>query len=180
MIAVYQILNKKTKKIYVGSSVDVEHRWKNHLKQLKKQKHHSILLQRAFNKYGEKSFSFNVLEEVFDKSKLIEKEQQYLDNLNPSYNVCKIAGNTLGYRFRLSEETKRRMSEARKGPGNPNFGKSHKGKRNPMFGKRHSEDAKRKMSEIKRGSNNPFYGKHISEEHRQAIKSNKTRARRNK
>ena len=46
----------------------------------------------------------------------------------------------------VSEETKRKMSEALKGENNA------------MFGKHHSEETKRKMSEAKSGENHPLYG----------------------
>jgi group I intron endonuclease len=39
---------------------------------------------------------------------LIEREQYYLDLLKPEYNICKIAGSTLG--FKHSELTKAKMS----------------------------------------------------------------------
>ena len=84
------------------------------------------------------------------------------------------------YGKKLSDETKKRMSEARKGKpkseehkkkisgeGNPFYGKKHseetrkriaelsaeraKGERNPMYGKKHSEETKRKMSESQKG-----------------------------
>ena len=52
----------------------------------------------------------------------------------------------------LSEETRKKISEALKGKfvgeNNPNYG-SHKlkGENNPMYGKQHSEEARKKMSE---------------------------------
>jgi len=60
---------------------------------------------------------------------------------------------------RHSEETKNKLSEMRKGEGNPNFGKhasvktkqkmsiALSGKNNTFYGKRHSEETKRKMRE---------------------------------
>ena len=60
---------------------------------------------------------------------------------------------------RLSEETKQRMSEERKGAGNPMFGKKPysagrtgwmtgvKGAEHPMYGYKHSPENKKKMSE---------------------------------
>ena len=49
--------------------------------------------------------------------------------------------NTLHHKGKLiSEETKNKMREARKG--------KHLGKDNPFYGKHHSEEAKKKMSEI--------------------------------
>ena len=56
----------------------------------------------------------------------------------------------------LSEETKRKMSEAKKG------------KKHPLYGKQLSEETKRKMSEAKKGNKN-MLGKHHTEETKQKI-----------
>jgi len=65
----------------------------------------------------------------------------------------------------MSEETKRKMSEA------------HKGEKNHFYGKHHSEEAKRKISEAKKGmiagEKHPLYGKHLSEEVRRKISETK-------
>lgn len=52
----------------------------------------------------------------------------------------------------ITEETKKKISEATKGPNNHNYGKHP------------SEEARRKMSIAEKGSNNYNYGKHITEE----------------
>lgn len=46
--------------------------------------------------------------------------------------------------YKMSESSKRRMSEAKKGKNNPNFGKS-KEQLNTFGGQKHSEEAKKKM-----------------------------------
>ena len=51
--------------------------------------------------------------EYCDKSVLLEREQYYLDSLNPPYNILKLAGSSSG--FKLSEETKKKISKALKG-----------------------------------------------------------------
>lgn len=53
---------------------------------------------------------------------------------------------------KLSEETKRKMSESRKG------------KKHPMYGKHHSEESKQKMSLAVSGENHRLFGKHHAEE----------------
>ena len=60
---IYTITNILNNKIYVGYSNNIEKRYKIHLKLLKENKHHSIKLQYAWNKYEEKNFKFEVLEE---------------------------------------------------------------------------------------------------------------------
>lgn len=87
---IYQIVNTINNNCYIGSSVDIINRVKKHVSELKKNKHHSILLQRAYNKYGEKVFCFIVLNEC-EKEHLIFFEQKYLDYYEPEYNISKDA-----------------------------------------------------------------------------------------
>ena len=84
-----------------------------------------------------------------------------------------------------SDETKKNMSESKKGKNNPMYGKKfseehkqklsesnkgkHSGKNNPFYGKHHSEEHNKKISEACKGKNNPFYGKHHSEEHKKKM-----------
>lgn len=44
-----------------------------------------------------------------DASMLIQSEQYFIDRLNPSYNMCKIAGSTLG--TKQSVESNKRRSD---------------------------------------------------------------------
>lgn len=109
---IYLIRNILNNKCYVGSAVDFDRRKTHHKSLLNKGKHHSIHLQRAWDKAGENNFIFEIIETVIGKSKLIEREQYYLDlyktyNYKNGYNICKIAGSTLGYK--MSEKTKDKM-----------------------------------------------------------------------
>jgi group I intron endonuclease len=85
MIGIYSIKNVKNNNCYFGSSKNIEKRWKTHLNQLKNNKHHNIRLQRAWNKYGENNFIFEIVEEC-DETNLLQLEQKYID-LNPKYNI---------------------------------------------------------------------------------------------
>jgi len=94
---IYEIKNTLTNQRYIGSSVNIHSRWKLHLYQLKRNKHHSIYLQRVWNKYGEKHFEFNILETCEPiKETLILLEQKYIDGLKPEYNSSITAGSPLG------------------------------------------------------------------------------------
>jgi hypothetical protein len=57
-------------------------------------------------KYGFSGFSLEILE-YCDKEVLLEREQYYLDNLRPEYNIVKTAGSTLGYKH--TEESLEKM-----------------------------------------------------------------------
>jgi len=107
---VYEIKNKLNNKRYVGSSVNINKRFSEHLNLLRNDKHHSCVLQLAWNKYGEKHFEFNLLETCEPiKETLLFLEQKYLD-LSPEYNICKVAGNTQGVVF--SEKRKDKIRAA--------------------------------------------------------------------
>jgi group I intron endonuclease len=92
MMTIYEIVNLKTNKKYIGSAVNFDRRKKVHLYELKKNIHHSKLLQNSWNKYTPKDFIFNIIEEVFDRTILLEREQHWLDyyqtyNKNFGYNM---------------------------------------------------------------------------------------------
>jgi group I intron endonuclease len=90
---IYFIRNKINNKIYVGSSKNLYNREKEHFSDLRKGKHHNIYLQRAYNKYGEKNFVFEVIETCKEDERL-DIEQQYIDKFissNNCYNINKNA-----------------------------------------------------------------------------------------
>ena len=85
MIGIYRIRNLKNDKCYYGSSKNIDKRWKRHINELKKGIHHSVPLQRAWIKYSENNFIFEIVEECNEKELLL-REQHYLD-MKPEYNV---------------------------------------------------------------------------------------------
>lgn len=118
---IYKIINSINGKIYIGSAVCIKERWRCHKKDLLKNKHHSQKLQRAYNKYGIDTFKWEIIEFIENKDDLIKREQFWLDNLlfankndimfnNLGYNICRIAGSSLG---RIcSNETKTKIGIA--------------------------------------------------------------------
>lgn len=112
---VYQIRNKVNGKVYIGSTSSCfKERWRNHRCQLGKKRHHSIHLQRAWDKYGESNFEFEILLRC-PASLCIQKEQEYMDALKSykcafGYNRNHLAHSRLGQK--ASDETRRRNSEA--------------------------------------------------------------------
>jgi group I intron endonuclease len=133
---IYQIRNIINGKVYIGSTVDYVSRQKRHIRRLNRGNHHSIILQRSWNKYGSDNFIFEVLEIIDTKEIILEREQHYLDlyeSYNPKngFNICKVAGTSIG--FRHTKETKIKMS------------KSHTGvKKGPCL-----DETKKKISETK-------------------------------
>lgn len=115
---IYCIINIQNNHKYIGSSINFNERKRLHIRQLSSNKHHSKYLQNAWNLYGEANFIFSILEEV-PICELIEKEQIWLDKEFPEYNICKIAGSSLG--VKRSIETRNKLRE------------SHLGKKHPVW-----------------------------------------------
>jgi group I intron endonuclease len=154
VMGVYQITNTVNGHVYIGSSVDVHKRWGRHQRELRAGTHHSAYLQRAWNKYGEDAFSF-ILCEQCEKEHLIEREQYYIDNVKPTYNIAIKAKSCLGVKH--TEESKQKMSESKSGAGNPYFGKKrsdetkHKVSKS-LIGHTVTEETKQKISQTLKGT----------------------------
>ncbi|MFA6282422.1 MAG: NUMOD3 domain-containing DNA-binding protein [Candidatus Omnitrophota bacterium] len=173
---VYKIESKiKPNRIYIGSAVNIQERWRKHINYLKRNKHHSIKLQRHYNKYGKNDLVFSILIGC-DKEDLIITEQFYIDVYLPYFNTSLTAGNRKGVRCSeetkqkirkklkghipwikgryMSDDSKRKMSEAHKGKTLTEEHKKkigRKGELHPMFGKHMSEESKSKMSKARMG-----------------------------
>jgi group I intron endonuclease len=99
-------------KVYVGSSANIERRWREHRNLLEKGKSPHRHLQSAWRKYGAANFEWGVLE-FCETSHLLYREQVYLDLLrsyegNFGYNTCVIPNSQLG--IKRSEELKAKQS----------------------------------------------------------------------
>ena len=110
MHVIYKILNIKTNDFYIGSATNYYSRKSIHIKELKENKHHNNILQNSWNKHGESFFEFSIIEIVSDKLDLINREQFYIDSLNPKYNICRVAGSPLGIKH--TETARKNMSLA--------------------------------------------------------------------
>jgi group I intron endonuclease len=151
---VYLILNTLNSRIYIGSAIDVQKRWKEHRGTLRKGTHVNRHLQRAFSKYSEAAFEILMLEYTLPhKDALMMREQHYLDWLQPfgsdGYNICRKAGSVLGVKRSLKHREQIRQRMIGNIPWN-------KGKKRPPF----SDEWRRKMG--RPGESNPFYGKQHS------------------
>lgn len=114
---IYQIYNPINEKRYIGSSIDVARRLKEHRRNLIARRHHNQHLQNAWNKYGD-LLEFKPLE-YCEPDLLLELEQQYIDYYNSAdrrfgYNIDAIA-NHASPGFHLSKETKEKISMANVG-----------------------------------------------------------------
>ena len=136
---IYKITCTATGKFYIGSAKDIRHRLARHKSDLGRNVHHNTLLQRAVNKYGKDMFEFEILEFVDDTESLLQREQHYLDTLNPcdiniGFNLAIEAGSRLG--VPATEETKAKISKT-------------------LTGRKHTEETKLKISEAHKGKKLP-------------------------
>jgi hypothetical protein len=75
MCYIYEIYNNISKKVYVGSTKNIQERFKRHIKELKENRHHNIKLQRSWNSHDEQDFEFRIINSC-DESKRWEIEKQ--------------------------------------------------------------------------------------------------------
>ena len=126
---IYKITNKINNKVYIGQSVGVYFRWYHHKWELRNNRHFNIHLQRAWNKYGEDNFEFDIIELCLPEE-LYDKERFYISKYNSM--VLGYNHNEGGIGWRHTDETKRKISEANKG-------------------KIYSDKTKKKMSDANKG-----------------------------
>jgi group I intron endonuclease len=107
---IYQIRNLINNKLYIGSSKNIYFRTRRHLADLRNNQHKNQHLQNSFNKYEEENFEFTILE-VCEKDLLLERENYWMNTLNPKYNKVSYKDNL---RVEISESTKLKISKSMK------------------------------------------------------------------
>lgn len=112
---IYEIRNINNNKKYIGSASNIKSRWEKHKRTLRNNNHANPHLQNAWNKYGEFSFTYSILE-ICPKDVLIEREQHYIDSLCPEYNIRKIASSNYG--LKRTREMNEKTSNSMKGKKN--------------------------------------------------------------
>ena len=110
---IYRIVCDADGKYYFGSSKNIDHRWRCHKSDLRKNIHDNVFVQRVWNKYGEKSFRIELME-VVSEDDLTKVEQRYLDEHIDKFDCMNIAnavvGGTRGKK--LSDATRKKMRVA--------------------------------------------------------------------
>jgi len=181
MIGIYRIKNLVNNKCYYGSSKNIEKRCLRHKNELNKKTHINCVLQRAWDKYGEDNFLFEVVEEC-DSNILLEVEQKYLDT-NPDYNIgIKSSGgdnlsrnpnkdeiikkmtNSVKKRYDSMTEEEKKEKHSKPMELNPNW-KGGSSFKYCECGEKITPNNKTCMKcRDKSGNNNPFFGKQHSDE----------------
>lgn len=149
---IYSIINLVNDKIYVGQSIDIKRRLRNHKNDLKKNRHDNFKLQNSFNKHGLSCFKFDILEYCLPES-LTEREQFWINKFNKNllYNivldVCSATiTKDLSLKMSLSQKGKRNHN----GILNPNYGNKLNNEQKKCMALSSSKLNEKKVLEIKR------------------------------
>ena len=130
MPGVYIIKNTIDERVYIGSSVNIRERWREHKRELLKCNHQNTHLQNFVNKYGIDVLIFEILENCEDT---LEREQYYLDSIHNKFNIATSASAPmLGKKHSKEAINKIRIRSS--------------GENNPMFGKKRPKEVLDKIS----------------------------------
>lgn len=110
-------------RVYVGSSINLRARCRDHISRLRGGSHRNRFLQAAWSEFGEVSFVWSLIESLPDGSGLTEKELLYIEQLNTAYSSG-------GFNLELSPRkggyditTRLLLSRNMLGPSHPHRGK---------------------------------------------------------
>ena len=132
MKGIYKITCINNNKSYIGKSIDIEKRFKKHLSDLKLNKHHSVYLQNSYNKYGENSLRFEIIEicnNSISDEELSKKEVDYIKLYNTFNDGFNETPGGEGRSRIVTEEERKQMSIRVLGKNNPMYGRT--GSKNP-------------------------------------------------
>ena len=168
-------------KVYIGITCNKpENRWGNGGKNYAVNQ----LFTRAIAKYGWDNIRHEVLYTGLTVDEANATEIKIIAEYNSNnrhfgYNLTAGGGGMWG--FRLSEETKKKLSDINKGKHHTEesrrkMSESRKGEKAYWYGKKMSDEMRRKLSETKKGinsgANNHWYGKKMPDEARQKMSEN--------
>ena len=162
---IYKIINLITNDFYLGQSINLEQRKRQHWSKLKRNIHTNKHLQNSWNKHGEENFKFEIL--VYcEPFELTRYEQELVNKWKPKYNKrLDCVDSNKGVKFPEDFGEKQRVLHKGK-----EFSVEHKhnisiGKKGKKYGPM-SEEQKLKIS-------NSEKGKVCSEEHKRKVSESK-------
>lgn len=162
---IYRIRNISNGHYYIGSTVDSRKRFWEHRKQLRLGAHVCIHLQRAWNKYGEDFFKFEIVEQLASRDELFPAEQRLLDEhfgKEYCYNVAAYADAPMRD---ASPELRQKLAEKTRA--------WHQVNQHPRLGIELTPEAKEQIRQSRigkhAGSDHYRYGRTVSPEVREKI-----------
>lgn len=161
-------------KVYIGiTSMKPEYRWnygRGYMGKNSKGEYTQLLMTNAILKYGWDNIEHEVICTGLSKKEAERKEIELIakyksNNREFGYNIAN-GGSAVGS---VSEQTRVKMSKSHKGKklseeSKRKLSEKRKGENNPFYGKHHSEETKAKLKIANGGVNGFNYGKHLSEE----------------
>lgn len=152
---IYKVINLKNLKYYIGKKTgDFDNNYYGSGK----------IIKQAIEKYGKENFKIEILEICENKKELNESEIQYINKLQPAYNIAKggDGGDTLSYATELYKQSvynkranslKKKysgISESKRCEWSKNISKAKKGRSNGREGYTHTKESieKIKLSNI--------------------------------
>jgi len=147
---IYKATNTINGKVYIGQTIQ---KFRTRQLQHRNDKRNKSLITKAINKYGFNNFNWNVIDTATSLEELNEKEMYWIEK----YNSIKNGYNqtTGGKNFKMSDETKLKMSGPKKdttnykGYTNPNNLPAWNKGKTGVYKK--SDEAKKKLSESLKG-----------------------------
>lgn len=156
---IYMIKNKRNGKVYIGQTVGLARRKRNHFSSLQRNVHSNFYLQNAYNKYGEIVLDFIVLERCPPEN-LDKKEEEYIAKYNAldsrrGYNLVN-GGSDNRY---FTKDVKEKISDALSGKPKTKthckrISESNKGRRISLKSIKQA-NATKKKHKIQHGEDNP-------------------------
>lgn len=146
---IYCITNNINGKQYIGQSIHIEQRFKEHIRY----GNSKCYIDRAIKKHGHDAFNFSILLEC-DESQLSDEEHKFIKLFGTYKNGYNL---TWGGEFAISKspEIAKKIGQKRKGIKHSEetkqklkkYWEKHKrcGEKHPMYGKHHSEETKEKI-----------------------------------
>lgn len=185
---VYMHVSPNGKK-YVGITQNYLKRWRNGLGYWQNKYFYNAIKKYGWNNFEHIIVAENLTLQDAEKMEIALISKYKTNNKEFGYNHAK--GGKVNRGYKLSDETRRKLSENHIGISNVNKGKSmseeqkekiskslknkYIGENHHMYGKHHDEETKSKISKSNRGKSrnagkdNYWYGKHFSEEHKNKI-----------
>jgi len=166
---IYKIVNHQNDHFYIGSAVNLKRRRARHFSELRHNKHNNKHLQAAWNKYGEASFTFTVVELVAHRDDLYRAEDRWLSGhvgakycynmgmaaIAPMLGMKGVLSPTWGYKH--TEATKIKIAAA--GVGRFVSEETRAKRSAATKGRKVSAEQKAQISRTLSGEGNFWYGK---------------------